>query len=163
MSLNSPENIIIKNAGPEDVPLILGLIKEIADYEKLSHQVIATEETLNDSLFGKGANTKVIIAYKDNKPAGYAVYFFNFSTFIGRKGLYLEDIYIKPEFRGMGIGNIVFRHLAKIAVENKCGRMEWAVLNWNTPAIKFYNKLGGRPLEDWTVYRLTEEDLAKLV
>lgn len=156
------EELTLKKAVPEDIPLILSLIKEIADYEKLSHEVTATEETLQNSLFGKGANTEVIIAYYNNNPAGYAVFFHNFSTFIGKNGLYLEDIYIKPELRGEGIGSKIFKYLINLAVERDCGRMEWAVLNWNTPAINFYKKLGAAPMEEWTVYRLTEEKLHEL-
>jgi len=157
------EKLVLKQASPEDVPLILSFIKEIADYEKLSHEVVATEETLHKSLFGKNANTEVIITYYENKPAGYAVFFHNFSTFIGKNGLYLEDIYVKPELRGEGIGGKIFNHLVKLAVERNCGRMEWSVLNWNTPAINFYKKLGAEPMEEWTVYRLTEEKLKALI
>lgn len=157
------DKLVLKQASPEDVPLILSFIKEIADYEKLSHEVVATEETLHKSLFGKNANTEVIIAYYENKPAGYAVFFHNFSTFIGKNGLYLEDIYVKPELRGEGIGGKIFNHLVKLAVERNCGRMEWSVLNWNTPAINFYKKLGAEPMEEWTVYRLTEEKLKALI
>lgn len=158
----SEENFVIKRAVPEDVPLILSLIKEIAEYEKLSHEVVATEETLNNSLFGENANTEVIIGYYDDKPAGYAVFFHNFSTFIGKSGIYLEDIYVKPELRGKGIGKKLFLHLVKLAVERNCGRMEWSVLNWNSPAINFYQKLGAKAMDEWTVFRLTEDKLNKL-
>jgi len=156
------ENFEIKKAIPQDVPLVLSLIKEIAEYENLSNEVIATEETLMTSLFGPGANTEVLIAYLDGSPVGYAVYFYNFSTFIGKNGLYLEDIYIKPEVRNQGIGRMIFKYLIKLARNKNCGRMEWAVLNWNVPAINFYKKLGAQPMEEWTVYRLTEDKLAIL-
>lgn len=158
----SVDNIVIKKAEPKDVPLILSLIKEIAEYEKLSHEVVATEEILAESLFGKNANTEVVIAYDNDIVAGYAVFFHNFSTFIGKSGLYLEDIYIKPEMRAKGIGKKIFKYLVNLAAERNCGRMEWAVLNWNVPAINFYQKLGAVPLEGWTVYRLTEDKLTKL-
>ncbi len=153
----------IRKANPDDIPLVLSLIKEIADYENLSHEVVATEENLHDSLFGENSNTEVIIAYYNELPAGYAVFFHNFSSFIGKSGLYLEDIYVKPELRGEGVGKKIFMHLAQLAVDRNCGRMEWSVLNWNVPAINFYQKLGAVPLEEWTVYRLTESKLNMLV
>jgi GNAT superfamily N-acetyltransferase len=155
-------NFVIKEAGIEDVPLLLSFIKKIAEYEKLSHEVIATEETLTESLFGKHKNVESFFVYKDEKPIAYAIYFYNFSTFIGRKGLYLEDVFVLPEYRNFGIGKLILNHLVQKAIKENCGRMEWSVLNWNKSAIEFYKKLGAKPLDEWTVFRLTEDKMKKL-
>ena len=134
-------SIEIRTAKKEDVPLILSFIKELAEYEHLAQEVVATEEMLTEALFGKDSITEVLLAYYDNKPVGFALFFHNFSTFLGRKGIYLEDIYVKPEYRGKGIGKTLMKNLAKIAIERNCGRLEWAVLNWNKPAIKFLSEI----------------------
>lgn len=161
MSTNN--TLKIRNATKEDVPLIVQFIKEIADYEKLSHEVIATESIVFESLFGKEKSAEVVIGEFENKPVGYAIFFHNFSTFLGRKGLYLEDLFVRPEYRGKGFGKKLLLHLVKIAKERNCGRMEWSVLNWNTPAIEFYQSLGAKPMDGWTVYRLDSDTISKLV
>lgn len=148
--------LTIREAGKEDVPAILSLIKELARYEKLSNEVIADEQLLTQNLFvHKYAN--VFIAEYDNVPAGYALYFYNFSTFVGKPGIYLEDIYVKPELRGKGIGKALFNELKSLAKEKNCGRIEWCVLKWNKPSIDFYLSLGAKPMNDWSVFRLKEE------
>lgn len=156
-------NIKIIKAEEKDIPLILSFIKEIAEYEKLSDEVIATEESLRQSLFRNNPNAEVIFAYFDNIPIAYAVYFYNFSTFLGKKGLYLEDIFVKPEFRSNGIGKKLFLYLVELAVKNNCGRFEWAVLNWNESAIQFYKKFGAEPLTEWTTFRLTENKMKEIL
>jgi GNAT superfamily N-acetyltransferase len=155
-------NITIRSAGPSDVPLILSFIRGLAEYERLVHEVTATEEGLRESLFGRTRGAEVLIAEADGEAAGFALFFHNFSTFIGRHGLYLEDLFVKPEWRGRGIGRKLLTHLARLAAERGCGRMEWAVLDWNEPAIGFYRSLGAKPMHDWTVFRLTDEDLEAL-
>ncbi len=152
----------LRNAEPRDVPAILGLIRELADYERAPNDVVATEETLREVLFGQRKSAEVILALKQEELAGFAVFFHNFSTWLGRPGLYLEDLFVRPAMRGMGYGRALLVHLAKIAHERGCGRMEWAVLNWNEPAIQFYKKLGAQPMNDWTVFRLTEATIAEL-
>lgn len=153
----------IAPATPADVPIILSFIQELADYEKLAHEVEATEPLLHDALFGADAVAHAVVARTAaGTSAGFALYFFNFSTFVGRPGLYLEDLYVRPEFRSQGLGRQLLAHLARIAVERNCGRMEWAVLNWNEPAIKVYRAIGAVPMTEWTVQRLTGEALAAL-
>lgn len=152
----------IRAATEDDVPLILSFIKELAEYERLADEVVATEELLRESLFGPHRVAEVVIGYYEDEPVGFAVFFHNFSTFLGRPGLYLEDLYVKPTHRGRGFGRAMLRHIAQIARERRCGRLEWAVLDWNEPAINFYKKLGAVPLDEWTVYRLTGEALDKL-
>lgn len=151
----------IRNATKEDVPLILQLIKEIAEYERLSQEVIATEEILMKSLFEE-KSAHVVIGEQGNHTVGYALYFYNFSTFLGKKGLYLEDLFVRPEYRGHGYGKKLLLHLVNIAKERNCGRMEWSVLDWNTPAIEFYKALGAVDMNEWTVYRLNEPTILKL-
>lgn len=153
----------IRKSVPEDIPLILQLIKEIAEYEKLSHEVIATKEILMESLFSEKKSAEVVIGEWDGKPVGYALFFHNFSTFLGKKGLYLEDLFVRPEYRGKGFGKKLLLHLVKLAKERNCGRMEWSVLNWNTPAIEFYKSLGAIPMEGWTVYRLDQSAIDNLI
>ena len=143
--------------------MVLSFIKELAEYEKLSGEVTATEKLLKKTLFGKKSVAKVLLAYYENEPAGFAVYFFNFSTFVGKPGLYLEDVFVKPEFRGKGIGKAILIYLAGIAKKNDCGRFEWAVLDWNKSAIDFYKSIGAKPMEEWTVYRLDSEAINVLV
>jgi GNAT superfamily N-acetyltransferase len=152
----------IRAATEDDVPLILSLIKELAEYERLSHEVVATEEVLRDALFGERRVAEVLICHHRDEPAGFALFFFNFSTFLGKPGIYLEDLYVRPQFRGMGFGKALLACLAKRARERGCGRLEWWVLDWNEPAIRFYQSLGAVPMEDWTVYRLTGEALDEL-
>jgi len=152
----------IRDASISDVPIILQLIRDLATYERAPNDVIATEEGLREVLFGAEPSAKVILIFEGNEPVGFAVYFFNFSTWLGRPGLYLEDLFVKPETRGRGYGRVLLIHLAKIARDHGCGRMEWAVLNWNEPAIQFYRKLGAIPLEDWTVFRLTQNGINRL-
>ena len=152
----------IRNARPEDIPLILSFIKELAQYEKLSHAVVATEELLRNHLFGPYPKAEVIIASYDGEDVGFALFFHNFSTFVGRPGLYLEDLFVRDTMRGKGIGKALLVHLAKIAVERNCGRFEWAVLDWNTPAIEFYKSLGAEPIDDWTIFRIAGDPLREL-
>lgn len=141
-----------------DVPLILNFIKELAEYENMENEVVATEDILRESLFErKGA--EVIIGEFKNKPVGFALFFYNFSTFLGRPGIYLEDLFVKPEMRGKGIGKIMLSFLAKLAVERKCGRLEWWCLDWNKPSIDFYKHLGAASMDDWTVYLIHNEEL----
>jgi GNAT superfamily N-acetyltransferase len=154
--------IEIRVATEDDVPLVLSLIKELAEYERLSHEVVATEEMLRDSLFGERRVAEVILGYLGDDPAGFALFFQNFSTFLGKPGIYLEDLYVKPEFRGAGVGRALLVYLAKLARERGCGRLEWWVLDWNEPAIRFYKALGAVPMEDWTVYRVMGEALDEL-
>lgn len=155
------ENFKLRETTKEDISLILSLIKEIADYENMSDEVIATEESLMQSIF-VDKRAEVVIAELNGEAIGYALYFFNYSTFIGKEGLYLEDIYIKPDFRKGGLGKEIFKFLGKLAKENGCKRMEWTCLNWNKPSIKFYESLGAVPMDEWTVHRLTEKEIAKL-
>ena len=152
----------IEPARESDVPLILELIKGLADYEKLAHEVVATEAGLRASLFGANPAAEVAIAYAGNEAVGFALFFHNFSTFLGRRGLYLEDLFVRPEWRGRGAGRALLLHLARIAAERDCGRFEWSVLDWNEPAIKFYKGLGARPMDEWTIFRVTGDALVTL-
>ena len=151
----------IRGAVPDDVPEILTLIQELAEFERLPDQVIATEEILRDSLFGEGAVARVILAEVSGEPVGFTVYFYNFSTFVGRPGIYIEDIYIRPDHRGAGIGALMLRHCARVALEEKCGRIEMAVLHWN-PARSFYERYGAEAMEDWIIYRISGEAIRGL-
>lgn len=152
----------IRPGTEDDVPLILSLIRELAEYERLSHEVVATEDTLRDSLFGERRVAEVLLGYIGDEPASFALFFHNFSTFLGRPGIYLEDLYVKPEFRGSGVGSAMLVRLARLARERSCGRLEWSVLDWNEPAIGFYEMLGASPVSGWTVYRVTGEALEEL-
>ncbi|MDF2701132.1 MAG: hypothetical protein K0S10_76 [Rubrobacteraceae bacterium] len=152
----------IRVATEDDVPLILSLIRELAEYERLSHEVVATEETLHDSLFGQRRVAETLLAYLGDDPAGFALFFHNFSTFLGRPGIYLEDLYVRPEFRSAGVGRTLLVRIAGLAKERGCGRLEWAVLDWNEPAISFYKRIGASPVSGWMVYRLTGEALEEL-
>ncbi len=155
-------DITIRSATEADVPLILEFITGLAAYEKLAHEVRATEAGLRASLFGPAPGAEVVIASVDGVPSGFALFFHNYSTFLGQRGLYLEDLFVVPEKRHFGIGKALLRHLAKLAVERGCGRFEWSVLDWNEPAIRFYRSLGARPLEDWTIFRVTGDALSRL-
>jgi GNAT superfamily N-acetyltransferase len=152
---------LIRPATAADVPLILGFIRALATYEKLLPEVIATEETLHHTLFSPAPAAHVVIAEEHGRPAGFALYFFNYSTFLAKPGLYLEDLFVSPEFRGHGTGKALLLHLAKIANARGCGRMEWSVLDWNEPAKGFYRNLGARSLDDWRIFRLTGAALAQ--
>ncbi len=157
-----PRNFAIEPATAADVPLILQLIRELADYERAPNDAVATEEGLREVLFGEAPSASVLLARDGETPVGFAVYFFNFSTWLGRPGLYLEDLFVRPELRGKGYGRALLERLAQIAHERGCGRMEWAVLDWNEPAIQFYKKLGAVPMEEWTTFRLTRDGIARL-
>jgi GNAT superfamily N-acetyltransferase len=152
----------IRAAERSDVPLIADLIRGLARYERLEDEVTMTEEKLIDSLFGERRYAETLIAEEDGKPVGFALFFHNYSTFLAQPGIYLEDLFVLPEHRGGGTGRALLERLAQIAVERGCGRMEWAVLNWNKDAIRFYERLGARPNSDWTVYRLVGEPLRAL-
>ena len=152
---------VIRKAEREDAALVLEFIKGIAKYEKMENEVEATVELLEEQLFDKG-RAEVIFAMEDGKEVGFALFFHNFSTFVGRSGLYLEDLYVYPEYRGKGYGKALFLELVRIANERKCGRMEWVCLNWNTPSIEFYRSMGAVALDEWTTYRLTEETIGRL-
>ena len=155
------ENISFRFAEEKDVPVILQFIKELADYEKMLDDVVADEALLREWIFEK-KKAEVIFALADGKEAGFALFFHNFSTFLGRAGIYLEDLYVKPEYRGKGLGKGLLKQLAKIAVERGCGRLEWSCLDWNKPSIDFYLSLDATPMNDWTVYRLTSETLRNM-
>ena len=152
----------IRFATEEDTGLILSFIKALADYEKLAHEVQADESSLRRSLFGDRPAAEVLIAELDDEPAGFALFFHNFSTFLAKPGLYLEDLFVKPELRGHGIGRKLLARLAAIAEERGCGRFEWWVLNWNEPAIEFYKRLGAKAMDEWTVFRMTGDTLNDL-
>ena len=155
-------NFQIRPARVEDVPVILQLIRDLATYERAPDEVVATEEQLVDVLFGKRPAAEVLLAFKGESPVGFALFFHNFSTWLGRPGLYLEDLFVKPEKRGKGYGRSLLVELAKIARDRGCGRMEWAVLDWNEPAMKFYCALGAKPMDEWTVFRLTRDGITRL-
>jgi GNAT superfamily N-acetyltransferase len=162
MDKTAHNNLTIAKATKTDVPLILSFIRGLAEYERLSNEVVATEESLNDTLFGDHPGAEVLIASLDGAPVGFALFFHNYSTFLGQRGLYLEDLFVRPEARGKGIGRALLAHLAKIAVERKCGRLEWAVLDWNEPAIRFYKGLGAKPMDGWRTFRVTGTELSSL-
>jgi GNAT superfamily N-acetyltransferase len=153
--------ITIVPARPDDVSLILQMIRGLAEYERLSHQAVATEESIRTSLFGPRPFAEVVLAHSGSKAVGFALFFHNFSTFLGQPGLYLEDLFVLPEWRGRGVGRRLLTHLASIAVERGCGRMEWAVLDWNESAIGFYRRLGAEMLDDWRICRLTGAALGR--
>lgn len=156
------EDFTIRQATVEDAPVILSLIKGLAEYERLSHEVVATEEALRDSLFGSRPAAEVILGDFEGEPVGFALFFHNYSTFLGRAGIYLEDLFVKPEMRRKGFGKIMLAYVANIAKERQCGRLEWSVLDWNEPAWKFYKSLGASPMDEWTVHRVTEEGISRL-
>ena len=145
-----------------DVPAIFEMIRALAEYERLAHAVSTSEDALREVLFGPSPAAEVVLGFEGAEPVGIAIFFHNFSTFLGKRGLYLEDLFVKPEYRGRGYGRRLLAHLAALAIARDCGRMEWSVLDWNTPAIGFYTKLGAVPMEEWTVFRLTGNALTAL-
>ena len=151
----------LRKAGPEDVGLVLFFIRQLAEYERMLDEVVADEETLRQSMFAEHA-ASALIAEEDGEPIGFALYFYNFSTFIGRPGLYVEDVFILPQYRGKGYGRAIFCHLAKIAVERRCARMEWTCLDWNEPSLRFYRSMGAVPMDQWTVQRLSGDALRRV-
>jgi GNAT superfamily N-acetyltransferase len=152
----------VRAASRSDVPQILTFIRELAVYEKLEHEVVATEAGLSETLFGAMPRAEVLIAEHDGAPAGFALFFHNFSTFLGKPGIYLEDLFVRPQARHHGVGRALLARLAEIAIDRGCGRLEWAVLDWNEDAIGFYRKLGAKPMDDWTTYRLAGDALTAL-
>jgi GNAT superfamily N-acetyltransferase len=157
-----PDTVIIRPASPADAPVILQLIHELAAYEKLSAEVVATQEGLEKSLFGPTSYAEVLLAEEEGAIAGFCLFFHNYSTFLGKPGLYIEDVFVRPSHRGKGIGKRFFAEIARIARERVCGRIEWWVLDWNKPALDFYASMGARAMDEWTVYRLTREQFEKL-
>jgi GNAT superfamily N-acetyltransferase len=153
---------VIREATIDDVALILRFIRELADYERLLHRCVATEEGVRETLFGARRYAEVLIGEEDGVPIGFALFFHNYSTFLARPGIYLEDLYVTPDARGRGYGRMLLQRLAQLAVERDCGRVEWAVLDWNAPSIAFYESLGAVPLDEWRVFRLTGEALEQL-
>jgi GNAT superfamily N-acetyltransferase len=162
MKTNEEQVFRIQSASEKDVPVILVFIKDLAAYERLSHLVVATEELLRKTLFGERKVAEVILGYEGNTPVAFALFFHNFSTFLGLPGIYLEDLFVKPEYRRKGYGKMMLSHLAQITVERNCGRLEWSVLDWNEPAIDFYRTLGAVALDDWTTFRITGNELKLL-
>ena len=156
------EKLVIRPATAADVPVILELIQALATYERAPNEVTATEKGLTEVLFGAKPAAEVLLAFENKTAVGFAVFFHNFSTWLGLPGLYLEDLFVRPEHRAKGYGRALLIHLAKVARERGCGRMEWAVLDWNEPAIQFYRKLAAKPMDEWTVFRLTREGIEKL-
>lgn len=161
-SPSAPSDLQLRPATRDDVPLILRFIRGLAEYERLPHECVATEERLRATLFGARPAAEVQLAFLDGEPAGFALFFHNYSTFLAQPGIYLEDLFVEPRFRGRGVGRALLSRLAKLAVERDCGRLEWSVLDWNTDAIGFYEKLGARGMTDWTVHRLTGDALTTL-
>ncbi len=152
----------VRDARVEDADLILRFVKELALYEKEPEAVVATEADIRASIFGSDSTVKALVCELNNEPVGFAVYFYNYSTWLGRRGIYLEDLYVSPQYRKVGAGKALLKHLAQVAVAEGCGRFEWSVLNWNEPAIKFYESLDAKPMDEWTVYRLTGAELKAL-
>lgn len=152
----------IRAALPADVPLILTFIRELAEYEKLLDEVSATEDLLKHTLFGQNPKAEVIIAEDDSNPIGFALFFHNYSTFLGKPGIYLEDLFVRPQYRGKGVGKQLLQYLARLALERNCGRLEWWVLDWNSEAIDFYQRIGAKAMDEWTVYRVTGPELTTL-
>lgn len=157
-----PESVSLRPATSADTPQILAFIRGLAEYEKLSHVCFATEESLRQTLFGPRPFAEVTMADWDGQPAGFALFFHNYSTFRARPGIYLEDLYVVPALRGKGIGKALLRELARLAVDRGCARLEWSVLDWNAPSIAFYKSLGAEPQDEWTIFRLTDEALERL-
>jgi GNAT superfamily N-acetyltransferase len=156
------DGFVIHRAGREDVPLVLDFIRKLAVYEKLSHEVVVTRDLLERYLFGKEKVAEAMIGLHHGKPVGFALYFYNFSTFLGRPGIYLEDLFVLEDQRGKGFGKAMLACLAKLAVDKGCGRLEWAVLDWNEPSIDFYKSLGAKLMDEWTIHRVSGEALEEL-
>lgn len=156
-------DILIRFAQQEDINLILELIRELAEFENLEHQVTATPELLNESLFGERNSAEVLIAESGQKPVAFSLFFHNYSTFLGKNGIYIEDIYVRPDYRSRGIGKALFSHIAELAIQRNCGRIEWSVLDWNRDAIRFYRDMGAVAMEEWTVYRLVSAQFHDLI
>ena len=162
VGLTTKPDFKIRAAAENDAPVILALIKDLAEYEKLTHEVKATEEDLRHALFGERPVAEALIGELDRIPVSFALFFYNFSTFLGKPGIYLEDLYVKPDFRSNGFGRRMLAHIARMAKARNCGRFEWSVLDWNEPAIRTYDRLNARPMREWILYRLTDEALDKL-
>jgi GNAT superfamily N-acetyltransferase len=160
--ITNHSDFTVRPATAGDCPTILAFIKQLAEYEKLAHEVVANEERLMKSLFGEHPSAEVIMGEYQNRPVGFALFFSNYSTFLAKPGIYLEDLFVQPDMRGKGFGKTLLAHLAKLAVERDCGRLEWSVLDWNQPAIDFYRSLNAQPMEGWTVNRLSGDALAVL-
>ncbi len=158
----APAHIHLRPATPDDIPLILALVAELADYERLPHEAVATAADMHAALFAARPAAEVVIAECDGEPAGFALFFVSFSTFLGKPGLYLEDLFVRPAFRGRGVGKRLMVHLAGLALERGYGRFEWSVLDWNMPAIEFYRRLGAQPMDAWTVQRVSGDALRAL-
>lgn len=156
------QGLTIRPANLDDVPVVLELIRALAAYERAPNEVVATEARLREVLFGPRPAAEVLLAFENENAVGFAVFFHNFSTWLGLPGLYLEDLFVRPDHRGKGYGRALLIHLAQVARDRNCGRMEWAVLDWNEPAIQFYRKLGGKPMDEWTVFRLSRDGIEKL-
>jgi GNAT superfamily N-acetyltransferase len=154
--------LTLRNAAPADVPQILRFIRALGEYEHLTHEISATEQALHATLFGAQRYAEVVLADSDQRPAGFALYFHNYSTFLAQPGIYLEDLYVDPQFRGRGVGKALLQELARIAVQRGCGRLEWSTLDWNRPAIDFYLRLGAVAMSEWDLYRLTGAALDRL-
>lgn len=165
MNMTSPKdipNFQVRAATKADVPIILAFIKKLADYERLSHEVIATEKILNETLFGRRRTAELAIGFYKKEPVGFVLFFHNYSTFLGQPGIYIEDLYVEEAFRRRSFGRALLNYVAQLAQERRCGRLEWSVLDWNEPAINFYQKLGAVPMKEWTTFRLTGDRLKKL-
>ena len=156
------QNFEIRSATPADVPVVLSFIRKLAEYERLAHEAVATEDLLRKTLFGARRTAEVAIGYFEQQPVGFVLFFHNYSTFLGRPGIYIEDLFVDEKFRRRGFGGALLRHVAQLAKQRECGRLEWSVLDWNEPAIQFYRKLGAVPMSEWTVFRVTGEALTKL-
>ncbi|MDE3059653.1 MAG: GNAT family N-acetyltransferase [Pseudomonadota bacterium] len=157
--MNNPSTaaFTIRRAVKGDAPQILRMIRELAEYENLTHEVVATEEGLDQTLFGPKSNAEVLLAEVAYEPVGFCLFFHNYSTFLGKPGVYIEDIFVRPDARGLGIGKALFAEVTRLGCERSCGRIEWSVLDWNRPAIEFYERMGAKHMKEWTIYRLTEE------
>ena len=160
--MSAISNFMIRTGTEEDAPVIFSLIKELAEYEHLSHEVVASVDDIRETLFGERPFAETLIGEYQGLPISFALFFYNFSTFLGKPGIYLEDLYVQPEQRGKGFGSEMLAHIATLAKERNCGRFEWSVLNWNTPAIRTYEKLGAAPMKEWILYRLSGEALDRL-